>query len=321
VNDLVQVNDLAVTYLGAETLAVRGVSLRVAQGEFHGLVGESGSGKSTIARALLGLADRGARVRGGTISIDGVDLTRLSKRELRRMRGWRVGYIGQNSFGALHPLLQVGRQFELIRRAHTGLLGRDGGRTRAAQLLDQVGIRDPARVLRSYAHELSGGMAQRVVIAMAMYLEPKLIIADEPTTGLDVTVQRQVLDLLATQARLRNVGMLLITHDLGVVAQYCENVTVIYGGQVMESGPVARVLTAPKHPYTQALINSVPVLGRPLPAQSESSHPVLDEGCPFRERCPLARQECSLKPPSVVITSNWQANCHALTHESAHATA
>lgn len=320
-NDLVRVDDLAVGYLGTETLAVRGVSLHVTEGEFHGLVGESGSGKSTIARALLGLADRGARLRGGTISVDGVDLARLSRRELRRMRGWRVGYIGQNSFGALHPLLQVGRQFELIRRAHSGLLGRDEGRARAAQLLEHVGIRDPGRVLRSYAHELSGGMAQRVVIAMAMFLEPKLIVADEPTTGLDVTVQRQVLDLLASQARLRNVGMLLITHDLGVVAQYCENVTVIYGGQVMEAGPVASVLTGPRHPYTQALVSSVPVPGRPLPAQSEASHPVLDEGCPFRERCPLALPECVLKPPSVAIAANWHAHCHALTREVSNASA
>jgi oligopeptide/dipeptide ABC transporter ATP-binding protein len=310
---LVQVDGLSVSYAGRSAPAVRNVSLDVAEGDIHGLVGESGSGKSTIARALLGLTDRGGRVRAGTVSVAGSDLSRASARQLRRTRGSEVAYVGQNPFGALHPLLRIERQFELMRRAHPGTLNRAHGRARSAELLVQVGIHDPERVLRCYVHELSGGMAQRIVIAMAMFLEPRLIVADEPTTGLDVTLQRQILDLLVEQAREHGVGLLLITHDLGVVAQYCRTVTVLYAGQLMEAGPVETVLTRPRHPYTQALISAVPVRGQPLAAVSSSSHPVLDGGCPFRLRCPIARVECASAPPLVEIAPVWRVSCHAAT--------
>ena len=308
--DLVMIRDLTVSYSDHRPAAVRDVSLTVRRGEFHGLVGESGSGKSTIARALLGLSDQGGRVKAGTVMVDDLELLGLPNRRLRRIRGHQVSYIGQNPFGALHPILNIERHFELMRRAHRGLLSRDEGRARALALLDQVGIREPETVLRSYVHQLSGGMAQRIVIALAMFLEPGLIVADEPTTSLDVTIQRQTLDLLTEQARARGAGLLLITHDLGVVAQYCDTVTVLYGGRVMETGPVINVLTEPRHPYTQALIASVPVPGVPLTISPVGKYAVLDEGCPFRERCPIAVPVCANRPPIIEIGARWRSYCH-----------
>ena len=308
-SDLVTVRDLSVGYSRHRPDAVREVSLQLTPGEFHGLVGESGSGKSTIARALLGLTDHGARLRG-SIRLGDLDLLGLSNRRLRRIRGQKIAYVGQNPFASLHPVLSIERQFELVRRAHKGSYGRGDGRARALDLLHRVGLSEPEALLKSYSHQLSGGMAQRVVIALAMFLQPELIVADEPTTGLDVTIQRQTLDLLTEQARERAASLLLITHDLGVVAQYCDTVTVLYGGQVMESGPVMNVLTDPAHPYTQALIASVPVPGVPLSSRSPGIHPVLDDGCPFRMRCPLAVVACATKPPRVERSDAWHVYCH-----------
>lgn len=309
---LVSVQGLSVGYSRRASLAVRDVSMSVAAGEFHGLVGESGSGKSTVARAVLGMYARGGSIRGGRVLVDGDDLTRLPARRLRQLRGAKVGYIGQNPFGALHPVISIGDQFEMVRRSHRGVLGREAARSRAASLLEHVGIRDPELVLRGHVHQLSGGMAQRVVIALALYLEPRLIVADEPTTGLDVTVQRQILDLLTGQATQRGMGLLLVTHDLGVVAQYCENVTVLYGGRIMEAGPVRSVLVTPSHPYTAALVAAVPTRGQALRFTAASDHPVIDEGCPFRQRCPRSRPECVTRPPAVPIAAGWQANCHGI---------
>jgi peptide/nickel transport system ATP-binding protein len=308
--DLLAVRDLTVSYSTHDPAAVRHVSLSLRRGEFHGLVGESGSGKTTIARAVLGLTDRGGKIVGGSVLVENLELLGLSTRRLRRIRGQKISYIGQNPFGALHPVLSIERHFELMRRAHKGLLNRAEGRGRALALLDQVGIDRPETVMRSYVHQLSGGMAQRIVIALAMFLEPDLIVADEPTTGLDVTIQRQTLDLLTEQARARGAGLLLITHDLGVVAQYCDTMTVLYGGRVMESGPVIDVLTEPQHPYTQGLISSVPVAGVPLTIRPTGKHAILDEGCPFRERCPIAAAVCSEPPPTVESGPLWRSYCH-----------
>lgn len=313
--NLLSVRGLTVSYSDQGAAAVRHVSLSLERGEFHGLVGESGSGKSTIARALLGLTDSGAKVIGGNVVLDDLEVLSLSNRRLRRVRGERISYIGQNPFGALHPVFTIERHFELMRRAHRGLLGRAEGRARALALLQQVGIHQPETVIRSYVHQLSGGMAQRIVIALAMFLEPDLVVADEPTTGLDVTIQRQTLDLLTKQARTRDAGLLLITHDLGVVAQYCDTITVLYGGRVMESGPVLDVLTAPRHPYTQGLVSSVPVPGVPLTIRATGKHAVLDEGCPFRERCPLAAPICASEPPIVEIRPRWHSYCHFAAQE------
>ena len=313
---LLTVRDLTVSYSDHHAAAVRHVSLSLKRGEFHGLVGESGSGKTTVARAVLGLTDRGGKVLGGSVVVDDLELLGISNRRLRRIRGQKVSYIGQNPFGALHPVLNIERHFELMRRAHRGLLGRAEGRARALELLDQVGIHQPETVMRSYVHQLSGGMAQRIVIALAMFLEPDLIVADEPTTGLDVTIQRQTLDLLTEQARTREAGLLLITHDLGVVAQYCDTMTVLYGGRVMESGPVINVLTEPRHPYTQGLVSSVPVPGVPLTIRPAGTHAVLDEGCPFRERCPIAASVCAQAPPLVEVGRLWRSYCHFSAKDS-----
>jgi oligopeptide/dipeptide ABC transporter ATP-binding protein len=307
---LVEVRNLSVGYANGQTSAVRAVTLSIRTAQFHGLVGESGSGKSTIARAVLGLTDRGAKVLSGSVVIDNLELVGLSNRRLRAIRGRKVAYIGQNPFGSLHPVLSIERHFELMRRAHPGLLSRSEGRVRAADLLEQVGIHDPVSVLRSYVHQMSGGMAQRIVIALAMFLEPDLIVADEPTTGLDVTIQRRTLDLLTEQARARGAGLLLITHDLGVVAQYCDTMTVLYGGRVMEDGPVSQVLTRPSHPYTRALVAAIPIPGMPLTITPSNNYPVIDDGCPFRERCPMAAVICATTPPTVEIEAEWHSHCH-----------
>jgi ABC-type dipeptide/oligopeptide/nickel transport system ATPase component len=194
----------------------------------------------------------------------------MRSRDLRRLRGARIGFIAQNPFGALNPVIPISRQFENVVRAHTRL-DRKAIRLRALQMLDKVGIRQPERVLDGYAHELSGGMAQRVVIAIALMLDPALIVADEPTTALDMTVQKQIMELISELARERGTSMVIVTHDLGVVANYCDNVVVMYCGRVMEDGPVGEVFARPFHPYTSALLRSVPRPGKTSPAERRAA--------------------------------------------------
>jgi oligopeptide/dipeptide ABC transporter ATP-binding protein len=266
--------------------AVNGVSFDVPAGGFVGIVGESGSGKSVTINTILGLI-RSVRTRSsGTAMFEGGDLVSMRSRDLRRLRGARIGFIAQNPFGALNPVIPISRQFENVVRAHTRL-DRKAIRLRALQMLDKVGIRQPERVLDGYAHELSGGMAQRVVIAIALMLDPALIVADEPTTALDMTVQKQIMELISELARERGTSMVIVTHDLGVVANYCDNVVVMYCGRVMEDGPVGEVFARPFHPYTSALLRSVPRPGQELETLPGKLPPLNAEprGCLFRDRC------------------------------------
>lgn len=254
------------------TRALHGISFDVGANEIVGVVGESGSGKSTVVRSVVKLLMPPGRVMEGTAEFHGQDLIGLPERQLRRIRGKDIGFVAQNPFSALNPVVRIEKQFANIAKAH-GLKAEAGSRGRALELLASSGVNDPERVMRGYAHELSGGMAQRVVIAMALYLNPRLVIADEPTTALDLTVQRQVLDTLTRLTKGSGRSMLIVTHDLGVVANYCDRVLVMYRGRIVEQGPVSEVFVRPQDPYTISLLNSVvqPKAGAPETAQPKAA--------------------------------------------------
>jgi ABC-type dipeptide/oligopeptide/nickel transport system ATPase component len=253
-----QVRDLVTEFHSREQVirALHGISFGIGDNEIVGIVGESGSGKSTVVRSVIKLLMPPGRVMSGTAEFAGQDLISLSEHQIRQIRGKEIGFVAQNPFSALNPVVRIERQFANITKAH-GLPTDHSSRERARDLLASTGVNDPERVLRGYAHELSGGMAQRVVIAMALYLNPGLIIADEPTTALDLTVQRQVLDTLTRLTRDNGRSMLIVTHDLGVVSNYCDRVLVMYRGNIVEQGPVSEVFVRPQDPYTVSLLDSV----------------------------------------------------------------
>lgn len=241
---------------------LRDVSLEVGRGETRGLVGESGAGKSTIAKAILGILPHTVRVTGGEVRFEGANLLTMPPHPLRRLIGEKIALIPQDPMTALNPGRRIEAQLTDGLRLWRGLDAR-AARAAALKLLDEVHIRDPERVLRSYPHELSGGMRQRVLIAAAFALEPRLIVADEPTTALDVTVQKQILRLIRNMQSAHGTAVVFVTHDLGVVAQICDSVTLLFGGRVIEAGQTADILEAPKHPYTRALIEACPRYDRP----------------------------------------------------------
>lgn len=253
-----QVTDL-VTDFETRTTSIRalhGVSFGVGESEVVGIVGESGSGKSTVVRSIIKLLMPPGKVTDGHVDFYGTSLLDLKERELRRIRGQQIGFVAQNPFSALNPVLRIEKQFDNIAKAHGAPRGADL-HSKALELLEATGVRDAERVIGGYAHELSGGMAQRVVIAMALFLNPRLVIADEPTTALDLTVQRQVLDTLCRLTVGSGRSMLIVTHDLGVVANYCDRVLVMHQGRLVEQGPVSRVFVTPEHEYTASLLDSV----------------------------------------------------------------
>lgn len=234
---------------------LRDVSFSLGHGEMHALVGETGSGKSMTARSVIGLLPEHAKVTGGRICIEGEEMPVGSEKRLRRLRGCVLGMIFQNPRAALYPMRRVGHQMDAVMEVHTRLPD-EKRRARVLELLDQVGIRNVERVARSYPHELSGGMAQRVVIAMVLIADPRIVIADEPTTGLDATVQRQILELLVSMQREHQLSVLMITHDLGIVAQYCDSVSVMHRGAIVEEGAMRTVLQSPRHDYTRRLLTA-----------------------------------------------------------------
>ena len=261
---ILSVRDLHLAIAGRrrDTPILRGVSLDIAPGEVHGLVGESGAGKTMIGKAVLGIQPSRARIAAGSVLFDGRDVTRLPERERRGLMGRGMGLIPQDPMTSLNPAHRIGAQIADVLRLHLGL-GRTAARERALELLNEVHIRAPERVLRQYPHELSGGMRQRVSIAIAFACRPKLIVADEPTTALDVTVQRQVLALIKRMQAQEGASILFVTHDLGVVAKICDRVTVLHGGRVLETGATRRIVEAPGHDYTRALIAATPRHDRP----------------------------------------------------------
>lgn len=291
------VEDLAVEYFsdGKVVHAVNGVSLTLEKGKTLGLVGETGAGKTTIAKSILRiLPDVGARVAGGKAFLEGKDLFRLSEVEMRKIRGNNISMIFQDPMTALNPVETVGNQIEEVVRLHSEGNKQDFEK-RAKEMLEMVGI--PAERYYEYPHQFSGGMKQRVVIAIALACNPDLLLADEPTTALDVTIQAQVLDLIADLRKKYNTAMLLITHDMGVVAQNCDDVAVIYAGKIIEYGSKEQIFDHPTHPYTIGLFGAIPNMNE----DEEWLHPIdglppepfnLPKGCAFHPRCPYATEEC-----------------------------
>ncbi len=298
---LLRVRDLRVTFSSRgrqEVRAVDGVNLDVAAGSTVGIVGESGSGKSVTSLAALGLlGKRGVEV-SGAVEFDGEDLLHMDEDELRAIRGQEIAMIFQDPMSSLNPVLTIGRQITEILERHRDLHG-IAARERAAELLEMVGIGDGAARLRNYPHQLSGGMRQRVMIAMALACEPRLLIADEPTTALDVTISAQILELLRRLVKDTNTALVLITHDLGVVAGMCDEVHVMYSGRIVESAGRHRLFADPQHPYTHGLLASVPRLdqarGVPLEPIPGSPSDILPWtlGCAFAPRCTRRLQECA----------------------------
>jgi peptide/nickel transport system ATP-binding protein len=263
---VLSIQDLHVAIDGATAANIlRGVSLNVDAGEVRGLVGESGAGKSMLGRAVLGLLPEHAQISGGTILFEGRDLLAMPERERRGLLGRRIALIPQDPMTSLNPVKRVGAQIAAVLRHHLGL-SRHEARERSVELLAEVAIRDPRRVLTLYPHEISGGMRQRVLIAMAFACDPSLVIADEPTTALDVTVQRQVLQLVERLRLRHGAAVLFVTHDLGVVAKICRSMSVLHAGRVLEDGATADILARPRHPYTRALLAATPRADRPADA-------------------------------------------------------
>ena len=289
--------------MGRKTIkAIREVSVYISKGECLALVGESGSGKSVTALSLTGLvASPPAVIAGGTIHFDGTDLLSLEFEQMRNYRGSRIAYVFQDPNSSLHPLHNIGDQLIEAIKVHDAGIRRYDLETRAIQLLNDVRIANPERVMESYPHELSGGMRQRIGIAMALANDPELIIADEPTTALDVTVQAQILHILNRLRRERGLALLFISHDMNVIAQISDRIAVMYAGQIVEAGPTKKVLGNPRHPYTKALLACSPQIGsgQGLPKAIKGSPPLLDdlpEGCAFAPRCEFAEHACRKGP-------------------------
>jgi peptide/nickel transport system ATP-binding protein len=293
--------------------AVSGVSLTVKPGETVGLVGESGCGKSVTSLSIMRLLPPTAKIEG-SIKFNGTDLLSLKESEVRKYRGNEISMIFQEPMTALNPVLRIEDQISEPLRVHHNLSKRQL-RERVLELLNSVGIPRPDQIAREYPHQLSGGMRQRVMIAMAMACEPKLLIADEPTTALDVTVQAQILDLLRHLQEKNNMAVLLITHDLGVVAEMCERVVVMYAGKVVEEADVRTLFRSPKHPYTTGLLNSLPK----ITGERERLKPIkgnvpslanMPAGCRFAPRCPLATDICRTEqPPLTQLAANHRVSC------------
>ncbi|HEY3434455.1 MAG TPA: ABC transporter ATP-binding protein [Solirubrobacterales bacterium] len=301
---LLSVRDLRVGFATEEGVvqAVDGVSFDLAPGEVLAIVGESGSGKSVTAQTLLGLtrADN-ARIEG-SVTLDGASLTEADDAEMRRVRGEKIAMVFQDPMTSFNPVYRIGSQIVEAIRAHRPDTSKQEGRQRVVELFEAVGIPDAERRVDDYPHEFSGGMRQRAMIAMALALEPEVLIADEPTTALDVTIQAQILDLLERLNRERNLATILITHDLGVVAEVADRVLVMYAGKVVEQGTLDEIFYDPQHPYTWGLLGSLTRIDRPRPhrlpqiAGQPPSLLDLPKGCPFRPRCPHEFPQCSEYP-------------------------
>ncbi|GFH77082.1 MULTISPECIES: ABC transporter ATP-binding protein [Streptomyces diastaticus group] len=315
---LLDVRDLQVEFHTREGVAkaVNGVSYSVDAGETLAVLGESGSGKSVTAQAVMGILDTPpGHITGGQILFEGRDLLPLKEDRRRKVRGAEMAMIFQDALSSLNPVLTVGDQLGEMFTVHRGMSRKDA-KAKAVELMDRVRIPAAAERVNQYPHQFSGGMRQRIMIAMAMALEPKLIIADEPTTALDVTVQAQVMELLAELQREYNMGLILITHDLGVVADVADKIAVMYAGRIVETAPVDDIYRAPAHPYTHGLLDSIPRLdqkGRELYAIKGLPPNLLaiPPGCAFHPRCPQAREVCRTDvPPLYEVDPRRRSACH-----------
>jgi oligopeptide/dipeptide ABC transporter ATP-binding protein len=311
---VLDVRDLSVAIRTDEGIAevLDHASLSIAPGEIVGVVGESGCGKSTLVRSVLGVLPDGARVTSGSIKFAGIELTTLDRRTLtREIRGRRIGFIPQDPYLALNPVFRIGTQLLEVARWH-GSAGRAADRARLIELLRQVQIPDPEGALARYPHQFSGGQRQRLLIAASLLCHPDLLIADEPTTALDVTTQQQIITLLGGLARDRGTAMLFVTHDFGVVAQLCDRVVVMYAGQTVERGRSAVILDTPQHPYTRLLLDCHPDRAATLAGIPGSVPSVIaaPPGCRFHPRCPSAEAACrAALPQTIALADDHDAAC------------
>ncbi len=304
---LLEVEDLRVAF--GDTTAVDGVDFHVDQGRVTGLVGESGCGKSVTSLAVMGLLPRRGVTVSGTARFEGVDLLSLPRADMRRRRGSDLAMVFQDPLSSLNPVVQIGRQITEVLERHRGLRG-EAARKEAEDLLDRVGIPDPRRRLGEYPHQLSGGMRQRVLIAIAVACAPRLLIADEPTTALDVTIQAQILELLKDLVDAEGTALLMITHDLGVVAGLCDEVNVLYSGRVVESASARDLFARPTHPYTVGLLGSIPRLDLPIDEPLEPIRGSIadvirwKDGCAFAPRCDRVAEPCVDGEPPLIGTAH-----------------
>ena len=312
---LLEVQDLTVEFSTRKGVlrALDRISFSIDTGEILGVVGESGAGKSLTGAAVVGLLERPGRVAGGTISLDGQRIDNLPPEPLRRIRGRRIGMIFQDPLTTLNPLYTIGRQLTETMRTHASLSEADA-RRRALGWLDRVGIPAAAQRIDAYPHEFSGGQRQRVVIALALCAEPALIIADEPTTALDVSIQAQIITLLKGLTRDHGTAVMLITHDMGVIAETADRVAVMYAGRIAEIGPVGAIIRHPAHPYTDGLMASIPSLKQRVNRlrQIDGAMPRLDaipQGCRFHPRCPRAFARCIQEQPELLVAGATRAAC------------
>jgi peptide/nickel transport system ATP-binding protein len=313
---VLSVRDLKVEFATRRSVlrAIDGVSFEIARGEVLGVVGESGAGKSVTGLAVIGLINPPGRIAGGEISLSGLRIDNLSPEELRRIRGKRIGMIFQDPLTSLNPLYRVGDQLVETITTHLNL-SQAAARKRAIDLLAEVGIPAPDKRIDAYPHEFSGGMRQRVVIALAICAEPELIIADEPTTALDVSVQAQIIALIKRLGRDHGTAVMLVTHDMGVIAETCDRVAVMYAGRIAEIGPVQDVVRSPLHPYAKGLMGAIPTLAGDAErlVQIPGSMPRLSAippGCSFNPRCTFAFDRCRIERPEPQRYGSQAVACH-----------
>lgn len=310
---LLSVENLAISTIQDPRILINDVTFEIRSGEAVGVVGESGSGKTLSALSILGLLPRGVAVTQGLIRYQGIDLNSISAEEMRQIRGSEISMVYQDPMTALNPVMKLGKQLREVVESHKEVDRNTDQRVRDA--LMEVGIPDVARAMESYPHEFSGGMRQRVMIAMALILSPKLLIADEPTTALDVTIQQQILALVAEERRKRNMSMLWITHDLGVVANLVDRLIVMYAGRIVEAGTVKEIFTNPQHPYTYGLLASLPTTAdkdrkRLTSIAGVPQKPwLVGQSCSFAPRCFKATAECRNTIPQLVGTLEKSVSC------------
>ncbi len=315
---LLSINNLTTQYITDNNIihAVNGISLELARGGSIGLVGESGAGKTTTAYSIMGLLPKlTGKIIKGSILFEGKDLTRLSEEEMRDIRGSKISMIFQDPMTSLNPIITVGDQIAEVLEIH-GTSNKNEAQKKAGDMLEMVGI--PRGRMNEYPHQFSGGMKQRVIIAIALACNPELLIADEPTTALDVTIQAQVLKMIKELKNELDTSLILISHNLGVVAQVCENVAIMYAGRIVEFGALRDVFSKPLHPYTEGLLNSIPRIEvekeRLIPIRGMMPDPsIVPSGCIFKPRCPYAKEECSVQAPIVSKISDRRVMC--LMHE------
>lgn len=320
---LLEIKDEKLSFFtpAGEVKALNGVSFSMNEGEVLGIVGESGSGKSVTAYSIMGLTAYPGKLIGGTIYFNGHQIEKMSEKEMRKIRGNEVSIIFQDPMTSLNPVYTIGNQITEVIRLHTGKSKKEAY-DRAKELLELVGINEPAKRLKQYPHELSGGMRQRVMIAIALACEPKLLIADEPTTALDVTIQAQILELMQELRQKLGMSIIMITHDLGVVASMCERIAVMYAGHIVEYGTADEMFYEPKHEYTKGLINSIPKLSaqeieRLVPIEGQPVDLLNPPaGCPFAPRCANCMKICLREmPPKTELSDTHYSHCWLLQKE------